>query len=165
MSFDINTSALTKKYYQLSKTYHPDRFTMASEAEQATALSQSTEVNKGYKILKEEQSRIRYILELLGKAPEEGKESMPQEFLMEMMDINEAIMDYKMDPTSEAKESIEQSVSTFQSTIKAEADEAMGALDFKNPADAQLEQVKSYYLKSKYLRRMLQNLEGGEVEM
>ena len=165
LSFDIDKSALTKKYYQLSKMYHPDRFTLAEEEAQSEALTKSTEVNKAYKILKEEQSRIRYILELLGKAPEEGKETMPQDFLMEMMDINEAIMDYKMDPTPEAKASIEKSVSAFQSEIKSSATAAMNEIDLASPSDVHLNQIKEYYLKSKYLRRMLQNLEDRGVEM
>ena len=88
LSFDMCKPTLTKKYYVLSKKYHPDRFTLAGEEEQREALTKSTEVNKAYKILKDEPSRIRYILELLGKAPEEGKETMSQDFLMEMMDIN-----------------------------------------------------------------------------
>ncbi len=164
-SFDVDKKALTKAYYRLSKEYHPDNFTLASAEEQASALSTTSDINTGYKILKNKQQRLRYVLQLLGVDFQEGKESMPQEFLMEMMDINEAIMDYKMDPNPDIRTKIETQVATFQTDIESQVRENMAALKMDAPQQEQLTAIKSCYLKSKYLKRLLDNLDDRGVEM
>lgn len=104
-------------------------------------------------------------MELLGVNFQEGKESMPQEFLMEMMDLNEAIMDYKMDPSDSIKEKIVTQVSAFEKEIETSAQTHMSTLDIAAPQSTQLESLKDYYLKSKYLKRLLDNLDDRGVEM
>jgi molecular chaperone HscB len=163
--FDVDQKALTKAYYRLSKEYHPDNFTLASADEQASALSTTSDINTGYKILKNKQQRLKYVLQLLGVDFQEGKESMPQEFLMEMMDLNEAIMDYKMDPSPDVRSKIESQVATFQTDIESQVQENMAALKMDAPQQEQLTAIKSYYLKSKYLKRLLDNLDDKGVEM
>ena len=90
---------------------------------------------------------------------------MPQEFLMEMMDLNEAIMDYKMDPSDSIKEKIVTQVSAFEKEIETSAQTHMSTLDIAAPRSTQLESLKDYYLKSKYLKRLLDNLDDRGVEM
>lgn len=165
ISFEIDKSILTDNYYLLSKQYHPDKFTLASAEEQAEAMSMSTKVNEAYKILKKEPSRIRHVLELLDAAPQEGIDKMPQDFLMEMMDINEAIMEYKMDPSEEMKVKITGEVSAFEAQIKASFLSSTEDFDFQNPEATKLSAVKSFYLKSKYLKRLKENLEDREAEI
>ena len=164
-SFDVDKKALTQAYYRLNKEYHPDNFTLASSEDQATALSKTTHINMGYKLLKNKQQRLKYVLELLGVNFQEGKESMPQEFLMEMMDLNEAIMDYKMDPSSEVRKKIEGQVSAFQQEIEASAQDNIATINMEAPQANLLQAIKDYYLKSKYLKRLLDNLDDRGVEM
>lgn len=164
-SFDVDKKALTTAYYRLSKAYHPDKFTLASTDEQATALKMTSDINTGHKILKNKHLRLKYVLQLLGVDFQEGKESMPQEFLMEMMDLNEAIMDYKMDPNPDVRNKIETQVSAFQAEIEARVQDNIVTLDMEAPQPTQLTAIKSYYLKSKYLKRLLDNLDDKGVEM
>ena len=164
-SFDVDKSALTKAYYRLNKEYHPDNFTLASADEQASALSMTAQINEGYKILKNKQQRLKYLLELLGVNFQEGKEPMPQEFLMEMMDLNEAIMDYKMDPSDTIRQKIEGDVSNFQKEIETSVHKNIEQLNLETPQPTHLSAIKDYYLKSKYLRRLLDNLDDRGVEM
>lgn len=165
MSFEVDKKLLTSKYYALSKKYHPDNFSQAEGADQEQAQEKSSEVNKAYKLLKQKQSRIKYVLELSGVSFEEGKEQMPQEFLMEMMDINEAIMDYKMAPSEEGRVVIETQISNFNQELEIDGQAAMGALDLSEPDAPLLGAVKEYYLKFKYLKRLLDNIEDRGVEM
>ena len=90
---------------------------------------------------------------------------MPQEFLMEMMDLNEAIMDYKMDPSSEVQKKIEGQVSAFQQEIEASAQDNIATINMEAPQANLLQAIKDYYLKSKYLKRLLDNLDDRGVEM
>lgn len=165
LSFDLDQGFLTKKYYALNKEYHPDKFSLSDSEEQSHALAMTAQINKAYKVLRKKQSRIRHILELLHAAPEEGSETMPQEFLMEMMEINEAIMEYKFDPTTEAAEKIEKDISVFEDQLEQQLQGLASTLDFETPEETQLSSLKSYYLKSKYLRRLKDNLQNNEAEV
>ena len=165
VSFSLDEAALTSSYYKLSRQWHPDKFSLASSDEQAHAMQMTTDINDGYKTLKGEQSRLRYILELLGSAPEEGKESMPQEFLMEMMDINEAIMDYKMDPSEDARAAVHSQVLRIQAELEKRFGEALEDFDFKAPEAERVAAIKDYYLKTKYLNRLKDNVQDKDVEI
>jgi len=165
MSFEVNAAALTKQFYALSKQWHPDKYTLSNASEQALAMQKSTDINAGFKILKNEQTRIRHILSILNAEPEEGKEKMPQDFLMSMMDINEAIMDHKMDPSADGETAIKNQLDNFSQELKTNFDTAVADFDFQNPSEEKLDIIKDYYLKSKYLKRLLDNVSDREVEM
>jgi len=165
LGFEVERAALTQAYYRLSKQYHPDNFTLAKKEQQDEALAMTAEINRGYKILKSQPLRLRYVLEKLGISFEEGKEAMPQEFLMEMMDLNEAIMDYKMDPSLEVRAEIEKQVSAFESGLGEQLRLDKESLDLNAPDAEILQSMKACYLKSKYLKRLLDNLDDRGVEL
>jgi len=165
VGLEIDQSALTKKYYALNKEYHPDKFTLSDESTQAHSMSMSTTINEGFKTLKKKQGRIKHILELLDVAPTEGNESMPQEFLMEMMDVNEAIMEYKMEPSEKNFNKVNEDIKGFESDLEVKLEELSSQFDFENPTKEHLTTLKDYYLKSKYLRRLKDNLQDREAEI
>ena len=98
-SFEIDQAALKRKFLELSKKYHPDFHTLNDEGEQEDALKMSVLNNEAYKTLKNKELLTAYILELNGITLGDN-DSIPQDFLMEMMDINERLMDVQMDPLS-----------------------------------------------------------------
>ena len=165
MAFDVDKKALTSKYYALSRDWHPDKYTLDTAEKQQEALTKTSLINQGYKILNDDQQRIRHILDYLGAAPIEGQDKMSQEFLMEMMDLNEAIMDFKMDPSAETKISIDSQIDQYKSEWWTAFLTATTDFDFANPNPQKVSAVKAYYLKSKYLRRLKQNVESRQVEM
>jgi len=161
VQFEIDQKFLTKKYYDLSRANHPDKFILASAEDQSAALSRSTQINEGYKILKTTQSRYRHILELADITIEEGKETVPQEFLMEMMDINESVMEYQMDPNPEMKTKLEKDFESLKRNLRDEISEIIKNFDFEHQKTPELQKIKEYYLKSKYLSRVRNNLENN----
>ncbi len=48
LSFKVDKAALKRQFYALSKQYHPDFYTLASEEKQAEILELSTLNNKAY---------------------------------------------------------------------------------------------------------------------
>jgi len=64
---------LKKKFYELSRKYHPDFHSRADGPRQAEALETSSMVNKAYKTFQDEDATIRYILKLHGLIEEEEK--------------------------------------------------------------------------------------------
>jgi len=160
VSFDLEMSLLTKKYYALSMQFHPDRFTLKSEEEQASALMKSTEINEAYRTLKDNQKRIKYILKLYDVEFVEGKERVPQEFLMEMMEINEQLTEYKFDPDPSKAEVLHNEIDKIEELLNAEVSLIFTKFNSKTTNPNELQIVKSYYLKTQYLNNLKNNLNG-----
>jgi molecular chaperone HscB len=67
----IDTVALEKTFYALSRKLHPDRFAGKSAAEQEAALRESSLLNDAYRTLKDPIARTEYLLKLEGVELEE----------------------------------------------------------------------------------------------
>ena len=71
----IDTAALEKSFYALSRKLHPDRFASKSPEEQAAALVESSRLNDAYRTLKDPIARTEYLLKLEGVEMEEQSKS------------------------------------------------------------------------------------------
>jgi molecular chaperone HscB len=67
----IDTAALEKTFYALSRKLHPDRFAGKSAEEQEAALRESSLLNDAYRTLKDPIARTEYLLKLEGVELEE----------------------------------------------------------------------------------------------
>jgi molecular chaperone HscB len=67
----IDTAALEKSFYTLSRKLHPDRFAAKSATEQEAALRESSLLNDAYRTLKDPIARTEYLLKLEGVELEE----------------------------------------------------------------------------------------------
>ncbi|MBL7775441.1 MAG: Fe-S protein assembly co-chaperone HscB, partial [Saprospiraceae bacterium] len=88
VSFQVDQDALRRRFYENSKKYHPDFHTLANAAQQADMLEKSTLNNEAYQTLSDPDRRMRYVLQLNGLLQEEGQQTVPQDFLLDMMAIN-----------------------------------------------------------------------------
>jgi molecular chaperone HscB len=104
----IDVAALQRRFYELSRQYHPDFHQAAPPDEQARALDASARVNAAYRVLRDPIARVEYLVRL-----EEGRETdtfdghgtsrsnggdtvkpkAPPELLEEMFEIQEALQD------------------------------------------------------------------------
>src|SRR5688572_31008122 len=89
----VDTSGLTKKFFELSRKYHPDHFIRKGEEARAGALDRSALLNKAWKTFQHPDETIKYVLQLKGLLEEEEKYELPPDFLMEVLGINEKLMD------------------------------------------------------------------------
>ncbi|XP_013415463.1 iron-sulfur cluster co-chaperone protein HscB, mitochondrial-like [Lingula anatina] len=92
-SFDIDTVRMSKIYRNLQRLIHPDKFSQKSVEERTISEQQASLINKAYFTLLHPLSRGLYILELEGISIEEDSIDMEPEFLMEVMEINERILE------------------------------------------------------------------------
>ncbi|WP_295801492.1 Fe-S protein assembly co-chaperone HscB [Mucilaginibacter sp.] len=92
-SFTPDIALLKKKFYELSKKYHPDFHANESDEKQREILELSTINNKAYNTLSDPYKRLEYILRTHNLLEDGAKPQLPSDFLMEMMDINERLME------------------------------------------------------------------------
>jgi molecular chaperone HscB len=91
----VDAAALQRRFYELSRRWHPDFHQAASPAEQARALAESARVNAAYRALRDPIARVEYLIRLEeGRDTKEGaavKPKAPPALLAEMFEIQEAL--------------------------------------------------------------------------
>lgn len=149
-----------KKYYELSRQYHPDFHAQADAARQAEILRLSTLNTDAYRTLSNPDTRMQYILGQHGLLEEGRGNELPGDFLMEMMELNEQIMELDFDFDQEVFGKVSQEVIGLAATLEADILPLLQQypqLEGITKLEA-LQQVKTYYLKKKYLLRIQQSL-------
>ena len=138
----------------IQRASHPDKFVQGSEVEQDQALEQSAMANKAFTLLNNKELILPYVLELTGYITPEEKYNLAPDFLMEMMELNEAWMDAE---TPEAKHELLEQINTLKNDIFSPI-KAYLEVDTVNtiPKEGML-QIKDYYYKKKYLDRILED--------
>ncbi|KFO23616.1 iron-sulfur cluster co-chaperone protein HscB isoform X2 [Fukomys damarensis] len=113
-SFRIDTTKLQRKYQQLQRLVHPDFFSQRSQTEKEFSEKHSTMVNEAYKTLLAPLSRGLYLLKLHGIDIPEGTDyEMDNQFLVEIMEINEKL----------AEAQNEAAIKEVESTVRAKQNE------------------------------------------
>jgi molecular chaperone HscB len=91
-AFALDVEALDRAYREIQSRVHPDRFAHAGDAERRASLQWTTRVNEAYQALKNPVQRASHILSLHGvDVAFETNTAMPQEFLMQQMELREAL--------------------------------------------------------------------------
>ena len=100
---NLDTAALEKEFYALSRKLHPDLFGQAKEQERSWSLEQSSMLNDAHRTLKDPIKRTQYLLRLEGieleeqskqateKARASGelkKQVVPPDLLEEVFELN-----------------------------------------------------------------------------
>lgn len=87
----VDRGALRKQLLKLQRLLHPDFHGQAGEGEQQLAEHNTAELNSAYEVLCDEAKRASFLIEHLGGPSESKERQMPQVFLMEVMEWNEAL--------------------------------------------------------------------------
>ena len=153
----VNTALLSKKFFEMSKQFHPDYFANENEQVQAEVLEKSALLNKAWKTFQNPNATIKYVLLEKGLLEEEEKYALPPDFLMEVMEINEALMD--ADEAAIAT-GLKSTIENLQSEIYEPVKEIVENYNDGVTTGKELLQVKEYYYKKKYLDRIRKQLAG-----
>ena len=156
LSFKVDETRLKKKFYALSKEYHPDFHANEPQEKQDEVLDLSTFNNKAYKVLSDPLKRIEYILELHDMLAEGDKYTLPQDFLMDMMDVNEAMMDMEFDPDPGRLMTISSEVDQLEASLFDELKKLTDEFDANTNPDPKsiLVKIKDIWYRQKYLMRI-----------
>ena len=158
--FHVNVAEVKIKFYELSKKYHPDFFVNEPDKKQQEILELSTLNNKAYQVLLHPLKRIEYILALNNLMAEGDKYQLSQDFLLDMMDVNEALMEQELEPDAVALDSIIRQVDVIEKGLFEELKKHTDDFDrepFKQH-NGTLLKIKDIWYRQKYLLRIRESL-------
>lgn len=148
VSFQVDPKLLEKRYQDLSRH------------EQNESSEKASLINKGYKIFQDEYETIRYVLEIKNLITKDEEYPLDPQFLMEVRDINEELMELELDERQEQLINVEQK--TNQLLLKIYEDVAPVIDSYKEgiTTEEELLQVKDFYFQKKYLQGILDRIKG-----
>ncbi len=157
-AFLLDAADLRKRFVANIKAFHPDFHTMKPEADQQEALRLSSLNNEAYQVLSDFDLRMQYLLKWLGALAEEGQNTLPGTFLAEMMELNEGIMELEFDFDPEARDQLLNRVAAIETVLFEEVSPLLEQFKPGLGLKEDLERIKDYYLKKRYLLRIKENL-------
>jgi molecular chaperone HscB len=128
----LDLTALEKDFYAQSRKLHPDRFAARPAAEQAAALTASSQLNDAYRTLRDPIARTEYLLSLEGIQLEEQsraatdlakstgtakKQVAPPDLLEEAFELNMALEEMRMDPDPNIRGDLEAAREKFTAML------------------------------------------------
>ncbi len=154
----VESSGIKKKFYELSRKYHPDFYLSAPDDQRQEALERSSDINKAYNTFQNQDDLIRYVLKLKGLLHDEEKYELAGDFLMEVMDINEELMELEMDPNPEKVSEVESMTKTLLNKSYEDVAPVIEHYQEGVTTEKELLQVKEYYYRKKYMQRILDKI-------
>ena len=159
VSFQPDAAQVKQKFYALSKQFHPDRFAQAEEATRAEALRKAALNNEAYKIFSDADKTMAYILRLNNVLEDEEKYALPPDFLMEMMELNEAVSDYEDDAENtlfknQAEQELKQQMDNWNNDVTP----LLQSFEQAPEQQELLIKIKDFYFRKKYLLRISERL-------
>ena len=147
----VDKSLLAKTYFELQKSSHPDFFTQGTETEREESLEQSAAINKAFNIFQSADKTLEYFLQVKNVIQTDEKYNLPPDFLMEMMEINESLEEKDKGIT-------EKRIADYEIILSVDIEPLMKSGPGAAISQDQLAQLKAYYYKKKYLKRILDRL-------
>lgn len=152
----VDEASLQKKFYELSRQYHPDRFASRTPAEQAYALDFTALLNDGYRVLRDTVSRTEYLLKLEGfDIGEQRSKDVPPELLEEVFELN------MMLESAPDRDELDLARTKFLA-MKSEADEEIAALAAQYdaaPSRDTLAELRGVLNRRRYIQNLVRDVE------
>lgn len=114
---NISQEDLQRRFYDLSRQWHPDRFARKSEEQRQAALDTSSDLNDAYRTLREPVRRAEYVLKQQGfDVGEQGTKDVPPELLEEVFELNMAMEELRGGDES-ARAQLDQAAKKFHDML------------------------------------------------
>ncbi len=161
VGFAVDAEALALRYRDLQRAAHPDRYAGGSERERLLSVQQASLINEAYRTLKDPLARARYLLELNGITLSDTDTRMDPMFLMEQMELREALdaAPAAADPFA----ALDKVRSAAEATERVLVEE-LAALFLRDDAAA-LEQAPERLRKLQFMRKLLDEVDEREDDL
>ncbi|KRP09031.1 MAG: hypothetical protein ABR95_06745 [Sphingobacteriales bacterium BACL12 MAG-120813-bin55] len=151
----LDEKLLRQQYLRLSREVHPDFHTLKDEDSREQSLVSATAITNAYTCLKDFDSRLQYILKESGVLAVDEKSTLPPDFLMEMMDFNDAILGAD---TDDARAVLKEDLRKMEDALLGEVSPYLQSFDSGKREMDVLQPIKDFYMKKRYLWRLQQQL-------
>jgi molecular chaperone HscB len=153
--YDLDDEQLQRRFRERSREVHPDRFARAAAGERLRALEAQAAVNEAMKVLSDPLARAEHLLALRGLEVSE-RDPVPQDFLLEILELREALDDAKQ-TSDEAR------VAEMEADMRARRDAALRRIGAGFAGGGDLEAIRQELTSLRYFRRFLDEAEGVEA--
>ena len=162
----VDAETLQKRFYELSKQWHPDRFSRKSAEEQAEALDATSILNDGYRTLKDPVKRAEYLLKEEGfPIGEQRSKDVPPELLEEVFELNMMLEELKSGD-ADARAQLETARGKFagmQSDVDRKLGELFAKFDEAAPesdtAKQALQEIRGLLNRRRYIDNLLRDVD------
>jgi molecular chaperone HscB len=151
--FDVDSGELDRRYFDMQRLLHPDRFATKAPSEKALSQQQATSLNEAYEVLKDPLSRANYMIALEGGGMAEVSEH-DGELLQESLEMREALADAE---TVEAIDALARRAADDIETCMTELSARF--------AGANLVGARRQAVRLKYLRKLAEETRRGKIRM
>jgi molecular chaperone HscB len=162
----VDAETLQKRFYELSRQWHPDRFSRKSASEQAEALDATSILNDGYRTLRDPVKRAEYLLKEEGfPIGEQRSKDVPPELLEEVFELNMMLEELKSGD-SEARGPLEAARGHF-SKMQTDVDRQLESLFVKydaaepqsDTAQQALQEIRGLLNRRRYIDNLLRDVD------
>ena len=150
--FFPDPALVRKKYYELSRKFHPDFFVQQGEVAREQAEEKLKEVHAAYTVLSDAGKTMAYLLELETGMIAEEKYALSPDFLMEMMELNEALQEAE---TAEARAEVTKSILDKKRELYENIKPMLEAYQPGVLSPEAMLPIKEYFYRQKYIQRLL----------
>jgi molecular chaperone HscB len=156
-SLKLSLDELQKRFYELSRQLHPDRFMQKPEAERQQALDKSSELNDAYRTLKDPIKRAQYLLREEGfDIGEQRSKDVPPELLEEVFELNMALEEMRSgDGSARAQlEAADKNFTTMLTDVDRELESLFAKYDESQSRDV-LTEIRGALNRRKYILNLV----------
>ncbi len=159
LSLDLDD--LQKRFYELSRKTHPDRYGRKSPAEREFAEEASSILNDAYRTLRDPVKRAEYVLKQHGlDTGEQRSKNVPPELLEEVFELNMAMEEMRGGDES-ARPQLESAQQRFAGLL-GDVDRQLAA-EFaeydKTPSPAVLGTIRGILNRRRYIQNLVNEVE------
>ena len=156
-SLNLSLGDLQKRFYELSRELHPDKFVHKPHAERQRALDLSSTLNDAYRTLRDPIKRAQYLLALEGfDIGEQRSKDVPPELLEEVFELNMALEEVRSGDES-ARPQLEEAEANF-TQMMSEIDQQLAGLFAKYDATHSREtlgEIRGVLNRRKYIQNLV----------
>jgi len=153
----LDLDALQRRFYELSRLLHPDRFMRKPEVERQYSLDAASVLNDAYRTLKDPVKRAQYLLSQEGfDIGEQRSKDVPPELLEEVFELNMALEEMRSGDAG-ARPQLEQAESNLTrmlADVDAELQTLFAAYD-QSPDRDTLAKIRATLNRRKYIQNLV----------
>ncbi len=159
VSYEVDLNQVQKKYMDLQKQVHPDKFANASDAEKRLSMQQTSWINEAQTTLKDPVLRATYLLKLKGTDINlENETTMDAAFLMQQLEMRERLEHIKKEDDPLA------ALDAMAKDLKAATQDMMTSFSASYEAD-QIDDAREWIRKLQFMQKTKKEIDSLSAEI